>query len=122
MDKKEQATKESFNLLDPKVLDTIITNQYDVLDDVSPPTEVDNGRQGSLPQRGGHPDVSRDVSPSLDADNVARELSLSKKIQIFRELSFNKETEVFTETQERRQEDKEVTQLCNTALVHSAAR
>ena len=25
------------------------------------------------------------------------------------------------ETQERRQEDKEVTQLCNTALAHSAA-
>ena len=26
------------------------------------------------------------------------------------------------ETQERRQEDKEVTQLCDTALAHSAAR
>ena len=55
--------------MDPKVLRSITTNKYDVLDDVSPPTEADNDRQGSLPQRGGHPNVSRDVSLPLDADN-----------------------------------------------------
>ena len=75
---------------------------------MSLPADVHKGRQVTFPQHGGHTNGSHDVSPPLDADK-GRQGTLYQ--QGDKDLHGDKE---------RRKEDKEATQLCNTAHVHSA--
>ena len=104
--------------------------------DVSPPVDPDNGRQGTLPQQGGYPDVSRDVSPPAEADkgnqgllsqhggqpDASRDVSPPDDADSDRQGTLSQPGDADLHgDKERRQEEKEVTQLGNTAHEHSAA-
>ena len=129
----------AFNISSPEYTETywflLELSSCDVSYDVSPRANADNARQGTLPQRGGQPDGSRDVSPPADADNdrqgtlsqngdyldVSHDVSSPMDVDNVRQGTlYQGGDKDLNGAKEREQEEKETTQLCNTAHVHSA--